>query len=328
MPTNCDNPSKRRALFETPEAINWNYTYSCNFCCAHCYSRAPSYPAELLPIEYRKLACKIVESNVFRVAFGGGEPLVRKDFLDTVTFFGESGVETFFTTNGWFVDDEVAKALADAPLSMVAVSLDSSSRDLHDRIRGQTGSFDHALRAIRILAGRIPRVVASCTIHGRNVNEVRQLVSLCLSIGADEINLKVFRPAGNGLALSPSFQLCSSELNDFQSVVKDLRADFHDKITLYGPESDEGCSCGTTTLTLRPNGDVVICPYGNEKIGNLLSDQLSVIWTRHPAVVARRSGQAACLGTQSSPWPLGGETSPVQEGAYVERLRSRWLRER
>lgn len=311
-------------MFEAPEAINWNYTYNCNFNCSHCYSRAPSYPSELSAQDYQQLALKIVGAQIFRVAFGGGEPLIRKDFIDTLRYFGDHGLQTYFTTNGWLIDDQVSDNLVRSDVAMVAVSLDSSVRERHDHIRGQQGSFDRALKAVRLLSGRIGRVATSCTVQKQNVRELRELVDLSLSSGADEVNLKVFRPAGNGLALELDLKLSSDELNEFRSVAEDLKRIHGDRITIYGPESEHGCVCGTTTLTLRPNGDLAVCPYGTEVVGNLLTDELSEIWTRHPLLEGRRLTPNTCIGTQNNLWPLGRSTGPTQELSYVDRLKRRW----
>jgi len=92
-------------MFEVPQAINWSYTYRCNFNCHHCYSRAPDYPEEMSEEAYAEFVDKIIAAQIFSVGFGGGEPLVRNDFIDTVGKLSSAGIDTHFTTNGWLLTD-------------------------------------------------------------------------------------------------------------------------------------------------------------------------------------------------------------------------------
>ena len=83
-----------------PYYVSWNYTYACNFNCTHCYSRAESYPRELSTKEYIQIAEQLVESSVFKVGLGGGEPLIRTDCVAVLKTLSQGGIHTNITTNG------------------------------------------------------------------------------------------------------------------------------------------------------------------------------------------------------------------------------------
>jgi uncharacterized radical SAM superfamily Fe-S cluster-containing enzyme len=40
----------------------------------------------------------MVKANVFTVGFGGGEPTLRKDLVNTITILSEGGVNTHLTS--------------------------------------------------------------------------------------------------------------------------------------------------------------------------------------------------------------------------------------
>lgn len=311
-------------MFEVPQAINWSYTYRCNFNCSHCYSRAPDYPEELSEEIYATFVDRLIDAQIFSVGFGGGEPLVRRDFLDTVAKLSLAGIETHFTSNGWLLDADRAARLREAGLGMIAISLDSAKEDAHDHLRNRKGSFRRALAALSLMRGGATHVTVSCTVHRGNVHEIHDLVKLCLASGANEVNLKVFRPAGNGLVLRQDMALSSDEVETLQAAAADLNAQHPGQVTFFGPESHEGCSCGVSTLTLRPNGDLAICPYGDIILGNLQHDDIPTIWTRHPLLMQRRSHLDECVGRSDNQWPLGRKVTPAAEQRYVARVRDRW----
>lgn len=312
---------------EAPRSINWSYTYRCNFNCSHCYSRAPSYPAELSEQQYATVTDRLLEAQVFNVGFGGGEPLVRRDFLATLARLGAGGVFTHFTTNGWYVDQAMAERLGSASLGMISISIDSANAAEHDRIRHRVGSFDKAVAAIGFMKGNADQVTVSATVSKFNLAEIDALIALCLERGADQINLKVFRPAGNGLVLQQELELSEAEGRSVADVAAKWNALRPNSVTLYGPESEKGCSCGVTTLTIRPNGDVAMCPYGTTVIGNLINHDLRQIWSESPELHARRLVPDVCIGKQKNEFPMAGTESVDRKTKYVSVIRRRWEKE-
>ena len=71
---------------EAPICLTWEVTYGCNLACAHCLSSSGKRdPRELSTDECRRLIDELARMRVFYVNVGGGEPLVRRDFLTSST---------------------------------------------------------------------------------------------------------------------------------------------------------------------------------------------------------------------------------------------------
>jgi MoaA/NifB/PqqE/SkfB family radical SAM enzyme len=280
-------------VFGGPQFINWNYTYVCNFNCEHCYSRAPSYPEELTTADYLRVADQIVECQVFKVALGGGEVLLREDCFDILAKLGDSGVSTMLTTNGWRVDHKVARRLADANLGTLYVSLDSPRAADHDRFRARRGSYERVIRALRAAVGANLVVYLSTVLTAMNVEDIAEFVEIAEREGLAGINFKRFRASGNGLANKDRYQLADSENCRIEIDISRLKRQSTLDISLnFGPEAsdvDSGCSCGISALALRPNGDVSPCVYGTSVIGNLMRESLSAIWRHSPELAAMRA---------------------------------------
>ena len=48
----------------------------------------------------------------------------------------------YLTTNGYYLDEKMAKRLAEANVSRVSVSIDSMDEQIHDEIRGRKESWN------------------------------------------------------------------------------------------------------------------------------------------------------------------------------------------
>jgi cyclic pyranopterin phosphate synthase len=107
-------------------------TDRCNFRCVYCmpkevYGRDHRFldRRELLTFEeIARVARIFVGAGVRKLRITGGEPLVRRDLERLVALLAELDVELTLTTNASLLPQK-ARALADAGLSRITVSLDS-----------------------------------------------------------------------------------------------------------------------------------------------------------------------------------------------------------
>ena len=109
-------------------------TDRCNFRCTYCM------PAdnvefmdrgELLSFEeITQVARVVAKMGIYRLRLTGGEPLLRKNLVTLVKMLAEvEGIEDIaMTTNAFFLKDQ-ARALKDAGLSRVNISLDALDQD-------------------------------------------------------------------------------------------------------------------------------------------------------------------------------------------------------
>lgn len=70
------------------------------------------------------------------LVFSGGEPLLKKDILGLVKFATQKGFKTLMPSNGYLIDENMAKGIADSGLKEIFVSLDSMNPKTHDFLRG------------------------------------------------------------------------------------------------------------------------------------------------------------------------------------------------
>jgi MoaA/NifB/PqqE/SkfB family radical SAM enzyme len=112
------------------------------------------------------------------LVFTGGEPLLKNDTLELVKFATQKGFKTIMTSNGYLIDDNVAKQIAKSGLKEISVSLDSINYKTHDFLRGVEGAYYRVMKAFDSLYRYCPglRLGIITVISGVNYKEIVDLV--------------------------------------------------------------------------------------------------------------------------------------------------------
>ena len=114
------------------------------------------------------------------IDFGGGEALSMPGILDIIAHAGKVGFKTTIASNGWMIDSEMAKKIADSGLDAVSLSLDSPDPELHDSIRGVKGVYKQVMQALENLSQYAPKTRKGlcCTIMNENSDRLLDMVRL------------------------------------------------------------------------------------------------------------------------------------------------------
>ena len=139
----------RAYLGRHPVWCAWQVTYRCNFRCRICsyWREAHTAEEELLPADFARGARNLARNGSMLVNLAGGEPMLRRDLPDVVAAVARWHFP-FLTTNGWRIDSTRARALWDAGLWGVSVSIDYPDAGRHDAQRGVQGAWHEAVRAV------------------------------------------------------------------------------------------------------------------------------------------------------------------------------------
>ena len=166
--------------------VVWNTTKRCNLRCAHCYAAADATgaPGELTPAEGKALLDDFADFGVPVVLFSGGEPLVREDLPELVSYAADRGLRPVLSTNGTLLTRDRAAELRDAGLQYAGVSVDGL-RERNDRIRGEEGAFDAAVRGIEACLDVGLKTGLRYTITEHNVADLEGVVDLLVDVGVD-----------------------------------------------------------------------------------------------------------------------------------------------
>lgn len=140
------------AFNERPFIAIWETTRACDLQCLHCRACAipEADPAELTTDEARGLLESFAAAQVPLVVLTGGDPAKRSDLVELVAYGKSLGLEMGLTPSATpLVTRHLLRRLRDAGLGRLAISIDGSHAQTHDRFRGVTGSFETSLRILR-----------------------------------------------------------------------------------------------------------------------------------------------------------------------------------
>jgi len=159
--------------------VVWNVGQRCNLKCVHCYSQSKDleYPNELSTKEAKAMLDGLAEYGAPVILFSGGEPLMREDLMELITYARNKGLRAVISTNGTLITEEKAEELKKFGLSYVGISLDGL-KETNDKFRGIEGAFDDALQGIRNCLKLGIKVGLRFTINKRNAQDIPGIFEL------------------------------------------------------------------------------------------------------------------------------------------------------
>jgi len=287
-----------------PAEVIWDLTYACPLRCVHCYSESGRRPArQVKPEAMHAIADAIIALRPDAVALAGGEPLVNKDVFDVAQRLREAGMLVVLYTSAWSFRPWMV-ARSQSSFSRVAVSVDAATAQLHDRIRGRSGSYQRAMDALTLLdiaaadstaAGRTPQPFGIDSVVMRS--NFDQMESLCTAMAArfPRINLISFNAAAPaGLASTAGFA-DHELLTDEQAaalagrklrkrlaalVPPSVRIETTDNRALLMSPDQVAKGIVTNAMQIEPDGEVRALPMYEGSVGNLLREPALTLWER------------------------------------------------
>ncbi|MBL8232691.1 MAG: TIGR04053 family radical SAM/SPASM domain-containing protein [Bryobacterales bacterium] len=143
-----------RDYTQTPLNIYWEMTQACALACRHCRAEAmpEPHPMELTTAEGKALLQQIPQFGdpMPHLILTGGDPLARKDLWEVIDEARRLGIGISITPAATpALTRDVLVRLKDHGVEGLGLSLDGSSAERHDAIRGVPGTFDRTMQAMR-----------------------------------------------------------------------------------------------------------------------------------------------------------------------------------
>jgi len=273
-----------------PHSVAWDSTRKCNLDCIHCAAR-DNYDRELTPPEAKTLIDTLSGMNVSCFQVTGGEPLMRKDMLEILSYASEKGLKTSLATNGYLVDEKMADAIVDAGVYLVQVSIDATEQ-VHNHIRNDRHSFDRAIGAVRYLKeSNCPKVSVASTVMPSNLDSLKDLGGILIENEVDFWNIGTVMPTGKARD-KPELYLNREEfrrLMDFiVSSKKEIGIELGENFPFLGEYEEKIrkrpllCPAGIMSCCVGVDGHVRGCPdqadSEKNREGSILEESFADIW--------------------------------------------------
>ena len=148
----------------------------------------------------KSLIRDLADFNVPVLMFSGGEPLLRKDLFELISYAREQGLRIVLSTNGTAITEAVAQEISRNGLAEVGISLDGIG-DNNDTFRGKKGAYLAALQGIRNCKAVGLRVSLRLTITRSNYQEIPAIFQLVEDEGIDRLCFYHLAYSGRGGSL-------------------------------------------------------------------------------------------------------------------------------
>jgi MoaA/NifB/PqqE/SkfB family radical SAM enzyme len=135
------------------------------------------------------------EAGISLIAFSGGEPILRPDLFQLIEHCRRLEIQCAVRSNATLITDKDARRLAELGLAVAGISLDGSSPQTHDKIRGN-GSFWRTIEGVcHLVTAGVP-VNIEVVLSRWNAAEHADFVQLAEDLGSKEINFSALVPRG------------------------------------------------------------------------------------------------------------------------------------
>lgn len=257
-------------------------TSRCNLRCKHCYVYEKDGQKMLeLPVEKIKdIIAKAKRAGAEVISLTGGEPFLREDIFDILTYINNKNMAAIILSNGTLINQAIAKKLSTLRNIYMAISLDGP-KEAHENLRGVEGCFNKTLRGIKNLLSHGIPVRINFTVNRYSLGKSKELIGTLKKLGYDKpprlgVILSLGRAQSNNVGVTVAE--FSGEFADYWEAVKELLG-----MGKYPVKALEGNDCGVggDSLAVTSEGNIIPCPPLNRKpfiLGNVYDDKLSDVW--------------------------------------------------
>jgi radical SAM protein with 4Fe4S-binding SPASM domain len=252
--------ASRATHLRHPEGATFELTYACNLRCVHCYNPTHrALPGELSTGEVRSILDQMADLGVLRIAFSGGEPLVRPDIGDILEHARRRGFLIQVLTNATRMTLPFAELMERHGVVEVIVSVYGASPRTYDQMTGVAGSFAQFLRGLESLKGRAFPVTARMPLTTVNAQDVDACESLIRSHGFTFQYCLDIHPRTDGTLAPLQYRLPpqGKATLDRRKLGRELAAWVFESCSPAEPFI--ACACGRTRFAITPYGEMNLC---------------------------------------------------------------------
>jgi len=280
-----------------PFMVIWEMTLACNLKCGHCGSRAGKRrPNELTTEESLRMIEHVAALGAKEFCIIGGEAHLRRDWLQIIRHIRANGMYCGMQTGGYNLRFEKLRQAREAGLNHIGLSIDGLE-ELHDRVRGVKGSFEHAIRTIRYAHELGLKPVVNTQVGAGTAADLPGLVDVLIAEKVHAWRCQITAPMGNA-ADNEHLLLQPYELKEVLPLIASLYqkcrahgmlADAGNNLGFFGPSEPilrpdfqwTGCSAGQNLIAIEADGTVKSCPSlatASFAAGNVREMSLEDIW--------------------------------------------------
>ena len=267
-----------------PMSMHVDLTYDCPLKCVHCYARDMEnvHPVTMDTGSIKRLLDQAAELGVLIVTFSGGEPWVRRDLRDVVTYARKLNFLVRLKTSGVMMTQRDVDLFAELGLVWVEISIHGLKPETHDAVTRVAGSHAKAMKAVRMLQDAGIRVYVNTSALMLNYREIPDMVRYFKeNIGITprvSLYLSPGQVVGDQVMVHGTDREASIEVYTF--LLDGIEPDYKARTSV--DPFDRLCFAGRAAFHVGPDGLVHPCIVWPEIAGDLKTQSLKEIWFDSP----------------------------------------------
>lgn len=252
-----------------PLAMLAELTHRCPLSCPYCSNPLDlaRKETELSTAEWADAFRQAADLGVLHLHLSGGEPASRRDLEDLVVAAREAGLYTNLITSGIGLTERRLKALDEAGLDHVQLSLQGTDAAMADRIGGYRGGFARKMQVAEWIGAVGFPLTLNAVLHRQNLHQLPEALDMAVRMGARRIEVAIVQFHGWAMRNRAALMPTRAQAEDAKRIVDEARkrllgtlvidfvpADYHED----HPKSCMG-GWGSTGLNIAPDGTVLPC---------------------------------------------------------------------
>jgi radical SAM protein with 4Fe4S-binding SPASM domain len=230
---------------------------------------------------------------------------MRPDVFEIARRGTALGLRMCLATNGVLVNKETCRNIKESGIRIVSLSLDGSTREVHDNFRCQSGAFDGVMRAAGLFKENAIEFIINSSFTRRNQEEIPGVYRLAKELGASAWYMFMIVPTGRGeeimneLISREDYEEILDWHYDMEKAEKDMLvrptcAPHYYRVVLQRAKQDgvrferrtlkfstggaKGCIAGQLICLIDVDGNVLPCSYFPLAAGNVKRQSFKDIW--------------------------------------------------
>ncbi len=255
-------------------------TSKCPLQCDHCYEWERLNQKDNISVAHlRSIINKVHAKGTCQIHFTGGEPLMKTDRIIELLQDAPKEIKYWITTSGYSLDKEKAKALKEAGITGIIVSLDHFDPEAHNDFRNHKEAFYWAQEAVRnTVANNMVAALSLCTTKEFiSESNLKKYMDMARDLGVSFVQF--IEPKAVGHFKDKPVNLDQQHIKILEEF--HLKANFTKTNKTYPVigyheqyQRRQGClSAGKRTIYLDLEGNLHACPFCQKKRGNILEEK-------------------------------------------------------
>ncbi|MBU1031243.1 MAG: glycosyltransferase [Nanoarchaeota archaeon] len=288
---------------KSPVQLTLFVTNRCNASCAHCLNKQKN-PVDISIEKIRQISFQM--PNFVYLLISGGEPFLREDLADVVNAFSVNNevLNTVIVTNG-YSPNRILRQTKEILLKyrrhlVINVSIDGLNK-YHDKIKRINGSFDNAIKTIKLLKTlkySNLNIGVIMTMTKNNQENLSKTFDFIKNLGVDSIALNLVRGEPELLPDMKYYSELAERVNNnnknytgfflskLNRIVKKKMRELIIQIVKKGYQIP--CYAGRLNVVIDNQANVYPCEMLSKSMGDLNKLSFQDIWKSKNAKETRR----------------------------------------